>query len=193
MRTMARLSNQKRAVVRLVAVFAGLLALMAVVPASAQNPGNPTILKEIQSLREAIEGLQLCPTDVRRLFYLTPETVAADQPTTACAAGYHYASLWEIFETSNLKYNTDLGLTTADAGQGPPAVQGWIRTGSVSSANSLTAGIANCAAWTTASATSNGTIVKLPDSWQFASDRIMPWATTTAPCNFTQHVWCVQD
>ena len=39
------------------------------------------------------------------------------------------ASLGEIHDTSNLRYDTDLGLTLADSGFGPPIVFGWIRTG----------------------------------------------------------------
>jgi len=61
-----------------------------------------------------------------------------------CASGYHFASLWEILDPSNLKYNTTLGYTQADSGQGPPTnALGWVRTGYLSN-TSTTAGQGNC-------------------------------------------------
>jgi hypothetical protein len=45
------------------------------------------------------------------------------------------ASMWEISDPSNLRYDTQLGVTTADSGFGPPAGTsfvaffGWVRTG----------------------------------------------------------------
>ena len=68
-----------------------------------------------------------------RQYYLTKDLYEGDEPTGTdgngagvCAAGYHFASLWEILDTSNLKYNADLGLTADDSGQAaepsaPPA------------------------------------------------------------------------
>src|SRR5437899_259888 len=73
---------------------------------------------------------QNTPIDTRRSFYLTKATHKGFAGETACALGYHMASLWEIHEPSNLSYNTTLGLTGKDTGQGPPSgLSGWIRTG----------------------------------------------------------------
>ena len=46
-----------------------------------------------------------------RKFYLTQALHNGAQALSACAQGYHMASLWEIHDTSNLRYDTDLGLT----------------------------------------------------------------------------------
>ena len=57
-----------------------------------------------------------------RGYYLTKSSYGPSRILTApaCASGYHFASLWEIMDPSNLKYNTDLGYTMDDSGQGPP-------------------------------------------------------------------------
>ena len=73
----------------------------------------------------------------KRKFYLTTGSpgVAGNQVLTACASGYHTASLWEILDPSNLEYDTKRGVTKDDAGSGPPAGSdgdGWIRTGNFS-------------------------------------------------------------
>src|SRR4029450_11293782 len=99
----------------------GLCALSIVSPVHAQeNNGNPTILREVQALQtllqSAITQIQTLQGSVdelsdrpagdpRRLFYLTTSRVNALGALNACAAGFHFASLWEIFDTSNLKYD----------------------------------------------------------------------------------------
>ena len=57
--------------------------------------------------------------DSRRSFYLTQTEHTGSQALTACAEDYHMASLWEILDPSNLRYNTELGYTRADSGSGP--------------------------------------------------------------------------
>ena len=43
-----------------------------------------------------------------RKYYLTLPQFEGDQVLTACARGYHMASLFEILDTSNLRYDTTL-------------------------------------------------------------------------------------
>jgi hypothetical protein len=72
-----------------------------------------------------------------RGYYLTESTYnGADADGTdgngagVCAEGYHFASLWEILDPSNLKYDTGLGMVRDDSGQGPPTFPyfgGWLR------------------------------------------------------------------
>jgi hypothetical protein len=88
------------------------------------------------------------PDSGPRMFYLTQTAVPGDQALTACAVGYHMASLWEIHEPSNLRYNTRLGVTQDDSGFGPPTgMEGWMRTGSVNNVQNQP-GLANCNSWT---------------------------------------------
>ena len=65
------------------------------------------------------EADQAASTGTRQ-FYLTSALAIGDEALTACAAGYHMASLWEITDLSNLRYNTSLGQASGDSGQGPP-------------------------------------------------------------------------
>jgi len=65
-----------------------------------------------------------------RSYYLTPTHYLGDEVLNACADGFHFASIWEIRDTSNFTYNTNLGFTTVESGFGPPVqVAGWLRNG----------------------------------------------------------------
>ncbi len=57
-----------------------------------------------------------------RKFYLTKTYHNGAQALSACATGYHMASMWEIHQPSNLRYDTDLGFIVADSGFGPPVL-----------------------------------------------------------------------
>ncbi len=106
----------------------------------------------------------LC-TFPRKRFYLSPDSVQGDAALTHCAAGFHMASMWEMFDPSALVYDTVLGETSSDSGQGPPSTQlGWVRTGWVSVASAI-AGQGNCKVW---SDTSGFGSVAAPDPhWQW--------------------------
>ena len=136
-----------------------------------------------------------------RKFYLTQGQYDGSQTLSACADGYHMASLWEILDPSNLSYDTNLGVTLADSGSGPPTVgPGWIRTGFLASAGitaadgSVQAGTANCQAWTSASSEAHGTYVYLPPYAAITDATVIsPWVADTTKCNTDYRVWCVQD
>ena len=132
--------------------------------------------------------------DPRKSYYLTQTQHNGSQALTACAEGYHMASLWEIRDTSNVRYNTVLGLTYADSGFGSPTNQtGWIRTGAVANASS-NPGFGNCNAWMSASSMDEGTIVALTPNWDSADvTRISPWLSGTSNCNSNRLAWCMQD
>jgi hypothetical protein len=111
-----------------------------------------------------------------------------------CQPGYHFASLYEILDTSSLRYNTALGITRADSGHGPPSgvpVLGWVRTGNFGSGEPIP-GEGNCHGWTSSSASDSGTLAVLPASWDTAHD-IHVWNAETEPCDSTWRVWCVED
>jgi hypothetical protein len=122
-----------------------------------------------------------------RKFYVTVENLDGNETLTACAKGYHMASLWEILDTSNLSYNADLGITGDDTGSGPPSnLIGWIRTGNI------TAGPSDCNAWNSDDVGDSGTVVSLLLS-NAPATYISPWSAEISGCELTQHVWCVQD
>ena len=131
-----------------------------------------------------------------RMFYVTPAAFPGNAALTACSTGYHMASIFEVLDVSNLRYDTTLGFTVEDSGSGPPQVLGWIRTGTGSSGNSAV-GLGNCQAWTSNASTDNGTIAApaLYFLWpnNSLSSTINPWGAITESCDQSIRVWCVQD
>jgi hypothetical protein len=133
-----------------------------------------------------------------RKFYLTQGFFTGSQALTACADGYHMASLWEIFDVTSLRYDTTLGLTIPDSGFGPPAAGfafGWIRTGNFSFGTTGTVGFDNCFAWTSSSNSDSGAQVTLNGLWENTqlNRSISPWIAGNGNCSFARGVWCVQD
>jgi len=137
-------------------------------------------------------------TDVRRKFYLTKGAFSGGQALTACATGYHMASIWEIKETTMLRYVQSLGRTNGDSSiGGPPSsynadlTLGWIRVGSTAQ---------NCKQWTSSSPSDSGTYGTLA----VGTDLEPVWVLQVIPnqmlCDGTisgtqekPGVWCVQD
>jgi hypothetical protein len=168
------------------AVAAALLAPVASVTlvtargagAQGASPGGiPAVLEEIRKLRA-----DLAP----RKYYLTKGTFDGTAALTACANGFHMASMWEIHDTSNLRYESQLGFLDDDSGSGPPANrEGWVRTGT-SADDSGAAGV-NCNVWTTTGG--EGTVAML--DWRETTT--YPWASRDDGCNQGNRVWCVQN
>jgi len=131
-----------------------------------------------------------------RHFYLTNASFASNQALTACASGYHMASLWELIDPSNLTYDYDHpdAHTKADSGQGPPSLwYGRVRTGTDSS-NSSTAGTGNCNNWTSVSGSDSGGFVRLTRTWETPPAEIGGiWDATSFACSSVGPVWCVRD
>jgi hypothetical protein len=170
----------KKSLLGLVGLLIFVGGLAAVMPLVSRGQGNNPIVAQLQPRR----------------FYLTQTTHNGSQALTACASGYHMASLWEIFDTSNLRYNTVLGVTQDDSGFGPPSgFLGWMRTGRFASAVN-SAGGANCDAWTSADAEDFGTAAGLNPDWTGdinPGKSIHPWIAFAVFCDITRPVWCVQD
>jgi len=135
---------------------------------------------------QLVSALLLASTSVYLVWNLRP--VAASGPQ----AGYHFASMWEITDTSNLEYNTDLGFTWADSGQGPPSYSiGWVRTGYYGGITS-TPGQANCDTWDSSSNINYGSVASLPKDWA-AGEELDIWMVSAASCDLIINVWCVED
>ena len=128
-----------------------------------------------------------------RGYYLTTGTFDGSHALAACTVGYHMASVWEVHEPSNLRYDNNLGFNVDDSGFGPPTgYGGWMRTGLVSNVSGVT-GVGNCAAWSSNSASDNGTQVGLEQDYFDSGPGSLPWAGGFASCSFLNRVWCVQD
>ncbi len=150
----------------------------------------------VSDVRVGAQGVRKS-NDSPRAFYLTPLPYDGSQALNACAAGYHMASMWEIVDPSNLRYETTLGLMREDSGFGPPQVfGGWVRTGGLPRGTVNIIGGANCRAYTSNTPGELGTSVSLPLSWaaQPDSSPIKPWSAVAAGCDAQGvRVWCVQD
>ena len=146
--------------------------------------------QQLQTLQTAVGGVAK-----ERTFYLTQEnTFDASEAPSACAPGYHMASLWEIFDPSSLVYDTELGHMSGD-GSGPPEFHiGWIRTGGGSGVGQNdTPGERNCAAYTTSDPETRGTVAALRTNWTSGAGVISPWTASTRACDQPVFVWCVQN
>jgi hypothetical protein len=114
---------------------------------------------------------------------------------SACASGYHMASLWEILDVSNLTYDHDhpAAYTQDDSGYGPPSAWlGWVRTG-YSSSGTDTAGTGNCLAWSDATASNYGSAAMLSNAWEATPGDIFSWDTASFSCASIGPVWCAGD
>jgi hypothetical protein len=129
-----------------------------------------------------------------RQFYQTKDVYTAiEAGVGVCADGYHFGSIWELLDPSNLEYNTFLGRTSDDSGQGPPSTDwGWVRTGNDSSSDT-TVGTGNCDNWTNNSISLGaGPQARLNPSWD-TPGAFPGWAVENTWCNFNRFVWCVED
>lgn len=147
-------------------------------------PGAAVALLVLAALHHqfTVEAAPPRNADPRRAYYMTGTTHTGSQVLTACAAGFHTASVFEIFVPSVLRYDTALGAATFDSGVGPPSGEAgvaWVRTG-----DSLGP---HCDAWTSevglgAAATLN------PD---YESRALLQMGTHD--CAAPASVWCIQD
>ena len=164
-----------------VLTVAALLAYLALTGKSAAAAG-----------RGASGEMPLAQSSGMRQFYLTLLAEPGADAPTACAQGYHFASLWELTDPSNLKYNTSLGLTLADSGQGPPQWIGWVRTGYAANTSGA-AGRANCDGWTSSDALDYGTFATLPADWTGGVQDMGVWNVSTSICSGIRQVWCIEN
>ena len=134
-------------------------------------------------------------TELRR-FYLKHFTdlASGSGALTVCAAGFHMASLFELWDLTVLRYDPVLGQTNPDSGLGPPSSNsGWVRTG-FSSTGDSTPGFGNCLGWSTGDPTKFGSRARLPTTWDTApSTRVVPWLVDADNCSNSSYVWCVED
>jgi hypothetical protein len=137
---------------------------------------------------------QPTPPPFARGFYLTTSEHNGANALTACTRGFHMASLWEVFDPTNLEYDTTLGTTDQDSGSGPPSdLIGWIRTGT-QAGNTGGPGDANCNAWSSSAVGDSGTTVRLSEEWNIdLVGSIQPWQGIEISCNQPAKVWCVED
>jgi len=124
-----------------------------------------------------------------RRFYMTKGTFTGGQALTACAAGYHMASRWELLDVSGLEYDTLLGRTEDDSGRGPTWRGAWARTGVVSETLDGFA-FPNCAVWTSSSQSHLGMTVYLNVGTVNSHPEL---GVEVSSCNQESHVWCMED
>ena len=124
-------------------------------------------------------------------YYLSESAFTGSQASTACEKGFHMALLWEIYNTSALQYDVELGLVHSNSAFGPPVGFGWIKTGNSPSNVTNIPGLDDCLSWTVNDG--KGTAVSLAGHWNTTSSVISPWIAILFTCDNSLSVWCVQD
>ena len=176
-----------RGVLALTLLAVGVLVSLTLSRAFAASPGSP-------AKTDAAVG--------QPGFYLSTRAAYGSEADAHCADGYHFASMWEIADPSNLRYNSSLGTTSSDSGAGPPTrhiafpspvtARGWVRTGYGSSTSGW-AGRGNCAVWSSDAGADYGTVAHLVSDWTGVEEDVGPWNTEFMTCDSAFRVWCVQD
>jgi hypothetical protein len=184
-----RHDQQEETLIINIALTRGLMALLSVALLAAAVVAH-VAWGESPAAAAGPPAAGAASSDVRQ-YYLTKGTYSGAGANLRCAAGYHMASLWEILDPSNLQYNTTLGQTRDDSGEGPTTFRGWVRTGYTSSIEN-TAGRANCEAWTNG-VSGYGTTAALPNTWNAGWQDLHVWNVQTYACNDVNRVWCVED
>jgi hypothetical protein len=172
----------------LVVAFVGYLALgQRKVSASPAAPEAP------EASTASSSGL--------RKFYRTKDAYTPTLASTACAPGYHFASIWELLDPSNLEYAGELPDAWVgplyDMGEGPPTgsegwpLQAYVRTGYNADVSGVR-GQANCNGWTSDDPSDYGTMASLTHEWGSAED-LFVWDIGLNPCKTKAGVWCVED
>jgi hypothetical protein len=133
-----------------------------------------------------VEAAPARNSDPRRGYYVTKTKHTGSGALTACAAGYHMASIYELVNPPVLRYETTLGVADANSGSGPPSGGdgvGWARTGGPEYRG-------HCSVWTSDDATHFGTqaYFTLAGVEQVPSLRVF-----TPYCSSQAGVWCIQD
>jgi len=180
------LSRQLAAVLILamLALAAWALLTWGSKPVEASSPQAPAAVSSSSGMRK---------------FYLTASMTQGNGPADpgVCQPGYHFASIWEILDVSNLEYddNPAYAYLRDDMGDGPPTGwHGWVRTGYNDSTDGPNGQI-NCDGWTSiSSSVTYGATAKLPSDWSDAGNQILHvWETGGAGCNLYLNVWCIED
>jgi hypothetical protein len=127
----------------------------------------------------------------KRHFYLSQSTVTGGQALSACAAGFHMASLWEIWDPSGLRYDTQLGTAGIDSGSGPPAEGNIVPTGAIGWVRGIGVAALDCQGWTSSAAGNDGAFAAL--SLLFGQEQ-NPWYADRTNCaNPDIRVWCIEN
>lgn len=142
-----------------------------------------------------------------RRYYLTEDTFDGSQAAdpTNCDAGFHFASIYEITDTTQLSYDQTRGATPLDQSEGPPALrQAWVKTGTGPSTATL-AGSADCQGWTSANSNHQGSLVSLGANGTGTSNfalnlwndpvnsTLLPWVGGTTQCILPRPIVCLED
>jgi len=128
---------------------------------------------------------------IERSFYLTVDRYQGNSTKTACAVGYHFASISELAGWKSMVYNTVLGLTVDDR-EGTMGGEGWARVVVLNDWD-------NCYDWTSNLHDENGLAVVGETAglsmYRLATDpSSSPWNFSGHQyCDETLRVWCVSD
>ena len=142
----------------------------------------------------------------KRRYYLTIGETNGGGPKFMCASGYHFASVFELMEVSQLEYNGSEGRNLDDAGEGPPSgnllsgplrSSGWVRTGSAAAVAISTDAAPNCNDWVSVAKAEIGAVAYLPRpgpaTLSSAYVAEAPFIVSGLNCANLRPVWCIED
>jgi hypothetical protein len=185
-----------------VVALAAVVLILAAVSVYFILGVKPVSASDAPAAARAPEAISAASPTGLRGYYRSFTTYVTTDAVNACAAGYHFASLWEILDTSALRYASeipDAWVYEADQGSGPPTGGeglsriAWVRTGYNGSNNGVP-GQSNCNAWTSTSVDDYGTTVGLSIQWgSGTTEDVIIWDVGVSTCNYKTSVWCVED
>jgi hypothetical protein len=132
-----------------------------------------------------------------KFYYVTPTGHKGNDVLEACAEGYHFASISELQNFSELAYDTEADLSDSskfDHGHGfGLGYRAWVRSGYINDS------AMNCNGWTTADSLNRGTWVQLNydiesmQEWPGVSEFEFQWTGGRISCDTAFRVYCVAD
>jgi len=162
--------------------------------------GQERVTASAPQAPEAVAVPQIQFNGLRR-FYRTSTAYTPTLASTACVTGYHFASIWELLDPSNLEYAAEeLDAWSGplyDMGEGPITgaddgpIMAYARTGYNADVSGVS-GKANCNNWQSDDENHYGTMVGLTHEWGSAEDMFI-WNVGVNTCNVRAGVWCVED
>jgi hypothetical protein len=196
--------EQERTLVINITLTRGMVAALIAALLTVAFMGYLALGQKQASASPAVPEAPAASSGGLRNYYRTADAYTPTAAINACATGYHFASLWELLDPSNLEYageHPDASVIEDDMGEGPPTGggglprHGWVRTGHNDYAIPVP-GQANCNSWTSDSASHYGTTAGLTPDWLSATTYradISVWDVGTLTCDTPYGVWCVED
>jgi len=177
-------------------LLVALMVLMTLIGMVGFSRAGNTVIALQEGVNDEV------PARAKLYYYLTTAGFTGDEAITACASGFHMASISEIQEPSTVQYALGRKPVYDYSDQVLPDQfpdhTGWVRT----EADPVTGEVYDCDVWRSSSDERSGTTMTRRSlrgenkghSLYEESDPAAWWQSTrTATCARPEFVWCVED